>query len=106
MIVSCLQKIIENTGFDEKMKSFIIGGYHDTGIKSSTVKLKVSMRNAQPNPRKNNTAVVMLYFIGGLTYTEISAVRLLGEKLNVQFIFCTDSIINSEDFITQLLPDS
>ena len=102
MIVSCLQKIIENTGFDDKMKSFIIGGYHDTGVKSSTVKLK---RNEKSNPRKNNTAVVLLYFIGGLTYTEISAVRLLGEKLNVQFIFCTDSIINSEDFITQLLPD-
>merc|ERR1719245_148623 len=101
MIVSPLESIIKEKPLDEKAKSLIVGGVFDSGTRS------VTNRN-RPTAEKHNTAnapIVLLYFIGGLTYMEISALRLLGEQLNVQFIFCTDGVINSEDFIGKLLQE-
>ena len=50
---------------------------------------------------------ILIYFIGGITYAEIAAIRHL-QNLNPQFkfIIATTSIINGESALTQLLGPS
>lgn len=38
--------------------------------------------------------VVLVYFIGGVTYSEIAALRFLGRKKGYRFIIATTAIIN------------
>ncbi|EFA74956.1 Sec1-like family protein [Heterostelium album PN500] len=41
----------------------------------------------------------IIYFIGGVTYSEINSIRNLSKKLNRDFIICTTSIINTNKWI-------
>ena len=43
---------------------------------------------------KKNYRIVLVYFIGGVTFSEISALRFLGSKLKCHFIIATTDIIN------------
>ncbi len=38
--------------------------------------------------------IVLVYFIGGVTFSEINALRFIGSQLNYQFIIATTDIIN------------
>lgn len=44
--------------------------------------------------RKHNTRVVLVYFIGGVTFSEINALRFMGSYLKCHFIIATTDIIN------------
>jgi hypothetical protein len=42
---------------------------------------------------------VYIYIIGGVTYPEIQAFRLLGKKLSLNFIICTSEITSGQKII-------
>lgn len=44
--------------------------------------------------KQQKTRVVLVYFIGGVTFSEINALRFMGSKLNCQFIIATTDIVN------------
>ena len=43
--------------------------------------------------------IVLVFFIGGVTYSEIAALRFWGVRNRVRFIFATTSIINGEKLL-------
>ena len=43
--------------------------------------------------------VVLVYFLGGCTFSEINALRFLGEKTNVHYIVATTNLINANTLI-------
>ncbi|XP_076749374.1 vacuolar protein sorting-associated protein 33A isoform X1 [Xylocopa sonorina] len=49
--------------------------------------------------------LVMVFFIGGCTFAEISALRFLSqqEDLNVEFVVCTTKLINGNTFLMSLM---
>ena len=47
--------------------------------------------------------VVLVYFIGGCTLSEISALQFLGEKTNCHYIVATTNIINTDSVIDSLV---
>lgn len=53
------------------------------------------------------TRLVLVFFIGGCTYAEISALRFLSqqEDSNVEFVVGTTKLINGNSFITSLMED-
>ncbi|XP_075680872.1 vacuolar protein sorting-associated protein 33A [Dermatophagoides pteronyssinus] len=53
---------------------------------------------------ETNDKLVMVLFIGGCTFSEISALRLLAQKENVnsEFIIATTSIINGKTFLQSI----
>lgn len=53
----------------------------------------VSQRN-QTVAARQERRVVLVYFIGGCTFSEVSALRFMASKLNCQFIIATTDIIN------------
>lgn len=61
----------------------------------------------QAQDRKEKRTI-LVYFIGGCTYAEISALRYLGrqEENNCDFIVATTSIINGNSFLKSLVPSS
>ncbi|XP_046738532.1 vacuolar protein sorting-associated protein 33A [Diprion similis] len=54
-----------------------------------------------------STRLVLVFFIGGCTYAEISALRFLSlqEDSNVEFVVGTTKLINGNSFITSLMED-
>lgn len=48
-----------------------------------------SVRNEQGRRR-----VILVYFVGGVTYSEVNALRFIEQKLNVHFIIATTDIVN------------
>jgi hypothetical protein len=42
---------------------------------------------------------VYIYLIGGITYSEIEAFRILGEKLKLKFILCTTEVTSGQKII-------
>ena len=50
----------------------------------------------------NKKKVVMLFMIGGLAYSEISALRLLGKQHNVELVICTTNMINYKNLINSV----
>ena len=63
------------------------------------------------NPQKDSN-ILLIVFVGGVTYTEIDALRLLNRKFNedflqgkrkkTQFIILTTSILNSKKILDNL----
>ncbi|XP_011311301.1 vacuolar protein sorting-associated protein 33A [Fopius arisanus] len=51
--------------------------------------------------------LVLVFFIGGCTYAEVSALRFLSqqEDLNVEFVVGTTKLINGNTFLTSLMDD-
>ncbi|XP_034176223.1 vacuolar protein sorting-associated protein 33A [Osmia lignaria lignaria] len=49
--------------------------------------------------------LVMVFFIGGCTFAEISALRFLSQQddLNVEFVICTTKLINGNTFLMSLM---
>ncbi|KAK5638912.1 hypothetical protein RI129_013207 [Pyrocoelia pectoralis] len=52
-----------------------------------------------------NSNVVLVFFIGGCTFAEISALRFLSqqEELNVEFIIATTKLINGNTFLESII---
>lgn len=50
----------------------------------------------------NKRRVVMVYMIGGLAYSEISAMRMTAVLWDIELIICTTSIVNYKKLITAI----
>jgi hypothetical protein len=62
--------------------------------------------NQSSSQRKNAfqmKRVILVYFIGGCTYSEINALRFMGNKLNCHFIIATTDIINSKRLLDSFM---
>lgn len=58
---------------------------------------RIEARSAKGKTMSTNDTsykVVLVYFIGGVTYSEIAALRFLGRKTGYRFIIATTAIIN------------
>jgi len=51
----------------------------------------------------NSKKVVAVFFIGGVTFAEISALRWLGRFLNVEFLILTTKVINGKTFLKSVI---
>ncbi|EEB20262.1 vacuolar protein sorting 33A, putative [Pediculus humanus corporis] len=53
----------------------------------------------------DNTRVILVFFIGGCTFAEISALRFLSqqEELNVEFVIATTKLINGNSFLKTIM---
>lgn len=49
---------------------------------------------SQRKERLPEKRIVLVYFIGGCSYSEVNALRFLSTKLNVQFVVATTDIVN------------
>ena len=56
--------------------------------------------SASPTPLRGQ--VILVYFIGGCTFSEINALQILGTQLDCSFIVATTNIINANTFISSL----
>ncbi|XP_043464161.1 vacuolar protein sorting-associated protein 33A [Leptopilina heterotoma] len=70
---------------------------------------KTERRNSLTSENSNSEPpkLVLVFFIGGCTYAEISALRFLSqqEELNVEFVVGTTKLINGNTFLTSLIED-
>ncbi|KAF4532459.1 hypothetical protein B566_EDAN003034 [Ephemera danica] len=66
-------------------------------------KHKDLLSSALPSPESNR--VVLIFFIGGCTFAEISALRFLAqqEEVPVEFVVATTKLINGNSFIKSLM---
>jgi hypothetical protein len=93
--LSC--KLVENAIFgrnftNEEIVKHLTGNNFQS-CKASSAKDSTLKRNAA------QTQIALVYFIGGITYSEIAALRFWGSRNNVQFIFASTSIINGEKLL-------
>lgn len=70
-------------------------------VLSSARRNSITSEDSNSEPPK----LVMVFFIGGCTFAEISALRFLSqqEDMNVEFVVCTTKIINGNTFLTSLM---
>ncbi|XP_017877001.1 vacuolar protein sorting-associated protein 33A [Ceratina calcarata] len=70
-------------------------------VPSSARRNSISSEDSNSEPPK----LVMVFFIGGCTFAEISALRFLSqqEDMNVEFVVCTTKLINGNTFLTSLM---
>jgi hypothetical protein len=47
---------------------------------------------------------VLVFFVGGVTYAEISALRFLAKQKGIQILIATTSVINGTTFLRQIMP--
>lgn len=52
----------------------------------------------------SSNSPVLVFFIGGVSFAEVSALRYLAKKLNLQLFIATTSVINGNSFLKQLMP--
>ncbi|XP_030621999.1 vacuolar protein sorting-associated protein 33B isoform X2 [Chanos chanos] len=57
----------------------------------------------QPRSRADNQRIVLVMFLGGCTFSEISALRFLGREKGYKFIVVTTAITNSARLLEALL---
>ncbi|CAL7944777.1 unnamed protein product [Xylocopa violacea] len=69
--------------------------------RSSGRRNSITSEDSNSEPPK----LVMVFFIGGCTFAEISALRFLSqqEDLNVEFVVCTTKLINGNTFLMSLM---
>lgn len=53
--------------------------------------------------RMQNSERVVLFFAGGVTYSEISSLRRIGAKINKQFIIMTSNVVSGGKFLDLLI---
>ncbi|KAF3422755.1 hypothetical protein E2986_05865 [Frieseomelitta varia] len=70
-------------------------------ISSSGKRNSITSEDSNSEPPK----LIMVFFIGGCTFAEISALRFLSqqEDLNVEFVICTTKLINGNTFLMSLM---
>ena len=43
---------------------------------------------------------VLVFFVGGCTYSEVSALRFLGSRMKIRFVIATTNVVRAESFIS------
>ncbi|XP_078236973.1 vacuolar protein sorting-associated protein 33B isoform X1 [Pogona vitticeps] len=59
---------------------------------------------AEENPTWDSQRVILAVFLGGCTFSEISALRFLGRERGLRFIFLTTAITNSARLLESMEP--
>lgn len=59
-------------------------------------------RSQPSSARSRTTKAVLVYFIGGCTFSEINALRFLGEKTNTIYIIATTNIITPDSLVDSM----
>lgn len=56
---------------------------------------------------KTGKKVMLVFFIGGVTFMEIAALRFLSRQANFPYsiIICTTKLVNGNTFIKSIIPD-
>lgn len=64
------------------------------------------MAGSSSQPRRRRVVVVM--FIGGVTFAEIAALRFLSKQpeCDAEFLIATTKVVNGNTFIAQFIPDA
>ncbi|XP_071652634.1 vacuolar protein sorting-associated protein 33A-like, partial [Temnothorax longispinosus] len=72
-------------------------------VSSSVRRNSITSEDSSSEPPK----LILVFFIGGCTFAEISALRFLSqqEDLNVEFVVGTTRLINGDTFLTSLMED-
>ncbi|KAL0114024.1 hypothetical protein PUN28_011383 [Cardiocondyla obscurior] len=72
-------------------------------VSSSARRNSIASEDSSSEPPK----LILVFFIGGCTFAEISALRFLSqqEDLNVEFVVGTTRLINGNTFLTSLIED-
>ncbi|KAK3607859.1 hypothetical protein CHS0354_038288 [Potamilus streckersoni] len=101
--LSCklIEQCISREGLEEVTKS-LIGGDRDTctaEVQLKTVRVGKGQVRSGPAPAK----VVLVYFLGGCTYSEIIALRFLGKKTGYTFLIATTAIINGQSLLKSIV---
>eukprot|EP01132_Coremiostelium_polycephalum_P003640 gene3640-4532_t len=93
-------KMLPNPSFEE------IQSNQNYSSQTSTFKSTTSNNNnneGSDNHQSNNNPITVVCFIGGVTFSEISALRFLGRKTNRRFIVLTTKIIKGDSLIDSLI---
>uniref|UniRef100_A0A6G1S990 Vacuolar protein sorting-associated protein 33B n=1 Tax=Aceria tosichella TaxID=561515 RepID=A0A6G1S990_9ACAR len=95
-----LMKLLPGPNF--KRRQAFIGGIQplpniSPNHKSTTSKNSNSSSN-------NNERSILIYFIGGVTFAEITALRFLAKQRNVKIAIATTSIVNGNKLMSSLNP--
>ncbi|KAL3865585.1 hypothetical protein ACJMK2_042960, partial [Sinanodonta woodiana] len=101
--LSCklVEQCLSREGLEEITKT-LIGGDRDTC--TSEVKLKtVKVGKGQVKPGPSPAKAVLVYFLGGCTYSEIIALRFLGKKTGYTFLIATTAIINGHSLLESIV---
>nr|XP_011447876.2 vacuolar protein sorting-associated protein 33B isoform X4 [Crassostrea gigas]XP_034325604.1 vacuolar protein sorting-associated protein 33B isoform X3 [Crassostrea gigas] len=108
--LSCklVEQVLTRGGFTgmEEITKYLPGGVHsENHVKASKdhstpVKDKSGKSARQDRPVSK---VVLVYFLGGCTYSEITALRFLGKLKGYIFVIATTAIINSSTMLESVM---
>ncbi|XP_052795879.1 vacuolar protein sorting-associated protein 33B-like [Mya arenaria] len=104
--LSCklVEQVLQREGFLglEEITRHLPGGVHDD------IKLRTPGKGgkAMSNQPGRAAKVVLVYFIGGCTYSEIAALRFLGKQTGYQFIIATTSLYNGSSLLETVMEKS
>ncbi|KAL5004381.1 hypothetical protein ScPMuIL_017837 [Solemya velum] len=82
-------------GFEEIMRSL-----SSTCMTYSNVRVKLNRGTSNTPPAAR---VVLVYFLGGCTYSEIAALRFLGKLKGYRFLVATTAIVNGNSFLQSVM---
>uniref|UniRef100_A0A8W8I1N5 Vacuolar protein sorting-associated protein 33A n=1 Tax=Magallana gigas TaxID=29159 RepID=A0A8W8I1N5_MAGGI len=80
----------------EEITKYLPGGVHS----ENHVKASKGKSGKQDRPVNK---VVLVYFLGGCTYSEITALRFLGKLKGYIFVITTTAIINSSTMLESVM---
>ncbi|WAQ99914.1 VP33B-like protein [Mya arenaria] len=108
--LSCklVEQVLQREGFLglEEITRHLPGGVHDDIKLRTPGKGKRSGGKAMSNQPGRAAKVVLVYFIGGCTYSEIAALRFLGKQTGYQFIIATTSLYNGSSLLETVMEKS
>ncbi|XP_060062741.1 vacuolar protein sorting-associated protein 33B-like [Ylistrum balloti] len=84
------------TGMEEILKNLPGGTFSD-------VKIKQKGKGSSTNATSPSQRVVLVYFLGGCTYSEITALRFLGRLKGYRFLVATTAMINGNTWLNSLV---
>ncbi|XP_060574678.1 vacuolar protein sorting-associated protein 33B-like [Ruditapes philippinarum] len=104
--LSCklVEQVLQREGFSgmEEITKHIPGSVHaDVKLRTPGKGIK-GMTNQPGRP----APVVLVYFIGGCTYSEIAALRFLGKQQGYKFIVATTSLFNGNSMLNTVIEKS
>ena len=93
-VIEFLTRVGSWTGLDDVITNW--------GGPSFTCYQGVSERSTTVNASRAHR-VVLVYYIGGCTFSEINALRFLGEKTGIHYIIATTNLINSSTLLDSFM---
>ncbi|CBY22767.1 unnamed protein product [Oikopleura dioica] len=88
---------------NEDLQKHIAGEYF-CRVKGGSVK-QTARKNGPDDRSLSPDQVALVYFIGGITYSEISALRFWAQKNRFKLIFAATAIINGDRMMNAFLPN-